>query len=293
MLVADDEPVARLLLSAAVERLGHGCIVAEDGETAWRLYEEHQPEVVITDWEMPGLDGTELVRRIRTRALSPYTYLIVLTGLADEESARGVMQGGADEFATKPLEADDLERRLITAARVTALHRELHANARQDPLTGVANRLRLGEDLATLEARVRRYGHSYCVVLFDVDHFKAYNDLEGHLAGDSVLRRVAGALADALRGGDTLYRFGGEEFLALLPEQTLESATIAAERVRQSVERLALPHPAGGFVTVSCGVAELADVDTTAEALLRRADAALYRAKDAGRNRTEASSASD
>jgi diguanylate cyclase (GGDEF)-like protein len=287
VLIADDEPGSRLLLAAALQRLGHECVVTEDGAAAWERYQEIAPEMVITDWQMPGLDGTELAARIRSAPDAPYTYVLVLTGAADEQTARGTMEAGADDVITKPLDVADLDRKLIAAERVTSLHRRLHADARHDPLTGIGNRLRLAEDLAAVCARAARYGHSYSVVVFDVDHFKAYNDGEGHLHGDEVLRRVAHALRDAARGGDVVYRYGGEEFVVLLPEQTLQSATQAAERLRATIEALALPHPGGGVVTVSAGVSGFGDGGCSPEDLFAAADKALYAAKAAGRNRVE------
>ena len=287
ILIADDDPGSRLLLTAAVQRLGHECIVAEDGDAAWRSYQEIAPEVVLTDWQMPGLDGTALASRIRGALSLPYCYVIVISGTADEAVARATMEAGADDVLAKPLDPADLERKLIAAERVTSLHHRLHADARHDPLTGIGNRLRLSEDLTALCARVERYGHAYCVALFDVDHFKDYNDAEGHLHGDDVLRHVAGALRDAARGGDAVYRYGGEEFVVLLPEQTLDGAAKAAERLRATVEALALPHPRGGVVTVSAGVSGLGDGGCTPDAVFEAADQALYAAKAAGRNRVE------
>jgi two-component system chemotaxis response regulator CheY len=287
VLIADDEPGTLLLLTATLERLGHSCVQAEDGEEAWRLYGDAAPDVVVTDWDMPGLDGTELVRRVRAHREVPYTYVLVLSGAAGEEAAREAMEAGADDVLAKPLEAEDLSRKLIAAERVTGLHRRLHADARHDPLTGVGNRLRLAEDLATVCGRVERYGHAYCVAIVDVDHFKAYNDASGHLAGDDVLRGVAAALRDTVRTGDMVYRYGGEEFVVLLPEQTLDGAARAGERLRAAIEGLALAHPAGSVVTASVGVAGLGDGSCTPDELFELADQALYGAKAAGRNRVE------
>ena len=287
VLIADDDPGTRLLVSAAVQQLGHRCSVAEDGTEAWRRFQDELPEVVITDWQMPGMDGTALAKAIRGHGGSPYAYVVVLTGAADETAARLTMEAGADDLLLKPLDIAQLERKLIAAARVTALHRRMHEDARHDPLTGLGNRLRLAEDLEVLCGRVARYAHVYSAVLLDIDNFKGYNDSAGHLAGDDVLRAVSRALGQQIRSGDALYRYGGEEFLALLPEQTMESAAIAAERLRAAVEALALPHPAGGVVTVSGGVAALADPGCRPEELFELADQALYRAKEGGRNRVE------
>jgi diguanylate cyclase (GGDEF)-like protein len=287
VLIADDEPGTRLMLASAIGRLGHQCTQAEDGTHALQLFYELAPEVVITDWDMPGLDGTALARAIRSAPDMPYAYVIVLTGQADETAAREAMQAGADDLVIKPLDPVELERKLISAKRMTELHRQLHGDARQDALTGVGNRRRLTEDLQALSGRVARYGHVYCVAMFDIDHFKALNDSDGHAAGDDVLRAVARALNDAIRGGDTMYRYGGEEFLVLLSEQSLEGAARAGERLRAAVEALGLAHPEGR-VTVSAGVAGPGDGKSgSPEALIERADDALYRAKELGRNRVE------
>jgi two-component system chemotaxis response regulator CheY len=288
VLIADDEPGTRLLLATTLERLGHACVAAEDGDQAWERFLEEEPAMVVTDWQMPGLDGTEIARRIRERAAAAYTYVVVLTGAADESSARAAMEAGADDVLLKPLDAADLERKLIAAERVTAMHRRLHADARHDPLTGIGNRLRLAEDLEAVCGRVERYGHAYCVAIADVDHFKAYNDAHGHPRGDDVLRAVASSLRDTVRTGDTVYRYGGEEFVVLLPEQTLAGAEQAAERLRAAIEALALPHPGGGSVTVSIGVAGLGDGTCAPDALFETADQALYAAKEDGRNRVHA-----
>jgi two-component system chemotaxis response regulator CheY len=288
VLIADDEPGTRLLLSTTLERLGHECVAAEDGDAAWERFLAEEPAVVVTDWQMPGLDGTEIARRIRERPAAAYTYVVVLTGAADEASARAAMEAGADDVLLKPLDAADLERKLIAAERVTAMHRRLHADARHDPLTGIGNRLRLAEDLEAVCGRVERYGHAYCVAIADVDHFKAYNDAHGHPRGDDVLRAVATSLRDGVRTGDTVYRYGGEEFVVLLPEQTLAGAEQAAERLRAAIEALALPHPGGASVTVSIGVAGLGDGACAPDALFEAADEALYAAKEDGRNRVRA-----
>jgi len=289
VLIADDDPGTRLLVSAAIQKLGHLCTSAEDGTEAWRRFQEETPQVVITDWDMPGMDGTSLTRRIRADDGTAYTYVMVLTGAADEDAARVVMEAGADDLLLKPLDPAQLERKLIAAGRVTELHRRMHADARHDVLTGVGNRLRLAEDLETLRGRVDRYGHTYCVALFDIDDFKTYNDRAGHPAGDEALRAVAGALRAQMRSGDAVYRYGGEEFLVLLPEQPLEAAARAAERLRAAVEALGLSHPGGGVLTVSAGVAGLDGPDRRADELFELADQALYRAKEAGRNRVEVS----
>jgi two-component system cell cycle response regulator len=284
VLIADDDPVCRLTLAAAVERLGHRCTLAHDGATAWQLFAAEHPDLLITDWHMPNLGGTELVQRVREHRRTAYAYVLVLIGQADEEDARQTMAAGADDLVRKPLRVEELECKLIAAQRVMGLYRSLHEDARIDALTGVGNRRLLAEDLMAVHGRAVRYGGTYGVAIADVDRFKRYNDGAGHPAGDEALRSLAGTLSASLRAGDGLYRFGGEEFVALLPEQNIDGAVHAARRWRLAVQGLAISHPAGGVVTISVGVAVLEPGETPDE-LLARADAALYRAKAAGGNR--------
>ena len=295
ILVVDDEPLSRLVVQAAVDQLGHQWTAAEDGEAAWRCFSQDKPDVLITDLLMPGVDGLELCRQVRGDTRAGYTYIILITVLGDRQDIIRGMEAGADDYLVKPLQLFDLQARLIAAQRVTDLHAELDRHraqlahlARHDPLTGLSNRRSLDEDLEVLHARSQRYGRGFALAMCDLDRFKAYNDTHGHQAGDQALRAVAATIAGEVRGGDGVYRYGGEEFLLVLPEQTLDTALVAVERVRSAVERLAIPQPAagpGGILTLSAGIAAFGPGEaTTAEELLGKADAALYRAKSAGRN---------
>jgi two-component system cell cycle response regulator len=304
VLIAEDDAISRMILKKSVEKFGHECLAAENGEKAWELYQNtEEVDVIISDWMMPGIDGPEFCRRVRAMNTGLYTFFIFLTALGDKEHLLEGMQAGADDYLAKPLDREQLQVRLIAASRVNSLHRqlnkqkneleklnrELHVTARRDPLTLLGNRLQLQEDLDTLSAQAERYGHSYCAVLCDIDFFKPYNDTYGHLAGDEVLKKVAKVISENLRRGDQAYRYGGEEFLILLPEQTLESAKLVAERLRRSVEDLMLPHEAKtppGVLTISLGLAVLSAYEKKrVEELLKEADDALYRAKEAGRNK--------
>jgi PleD family two-component response regulator len=241
VLIAEDDAVSRTILKRAVEKLGHECIAASDGLEAWELYRQAPGDfdVVISDWMMPNLDGAGLCERIRSEApdRDGYPFFIFLTALGDREHLLAGIRAGADDYLRKPLDREELGVRLASAERVNSLQRQLLAQkrelerlntelaelARRDPLTDLGNRLRLREDLDLLRARVERYGHSYCAILCDVDYFKSYNDQYGHLAGDEVLQKVADAIVVTGRSGDSAYRYGGEEFLIILPGQTLET----------------------------------------------------------------------
>ncbi|HST82623.1 MAG TPA: diguanylate cyclase [Kineosporiaceae bacterium] len=295
MLVVDDDFGSRLVAQATVDRLNHECVVGVDGDEGWRLFNEVAPDVVVTDRSMPGLDGLELCRRIRAAKTDRYTYIILVTGLSDPAEVIKGMHAGADDYIGKPLDPLHLEARLLGARRVTELHAEL-ATARQalshqahtDALTGLPNRLALTQDLEQIHRHSERYGRSYCLAMCDVDFFKRYNDTYGHLAGDEALRQVARTLQGGLRDGDRVYRFGGEEFLIVLPEQTTPQALIPMERSLHQLSCLALEHRTGGptgVITLSVGLTSFgAGNPVTSQALLADADRALYRAKSAGRN---------
>ncbi len=304
ILVADDEPTSRLIAEVTLRTLGHECETVTDGAEAWDAFLSGQPDVVISDWLMPGMSGLELCKRIRNHKPGGYTYFILVTGQGGRKQIVEGMKAGADDYLLKPLDSDDLEARLIAAARVTALDRllteqrleleELNSGlatlALRDQLTGLSNRRALDEDLAQLEERVLRYGHRYCIAVLDVDHFKSFNDTYGHQAGDEALKAVAARLKEEARGGDAVYRYGGEEFLCIFPEQSFDTATIAVERIRTGLERMRIPHTGAsrGVLTISAGLAILDPDDVrAASAVLEEADAALYRAKQLGRNRIE------
>jgi CheY-like chemotaxis protein len=204
ILIVDDEPGTRLLTAAAVERLGHRALQAEDGEAGLRRFTAERPEVVVTDWSMPGLDGTELVRRIRADPAPGYTYVVLLSGRADEGAAREAARAGADEVLAKPLDAAALERGLIAAERLVSLHGRMLAAASHDAETGAFSPGRLDEDLAALCARVARYGHVYCLAMFEV-------------TPPAAAAAAGRALAQDIRSGDALYRCAGARFVALLP----------------------------------------------------------------------------
>jgi len=304
ILVADDDPTSRLIAQTALQTRGHQCRLVSDGAQAWAVFRQWQPDVVISDWMMPEMTGLQLCDAIRAAPPGPYTYFIMITSQGALDEIVEGMNAGADDYLVKPLDTDDLQARLIAAERITSLHRQLRLQnsqlealndelagiARRDPLTGLGNRRALDEDLALLEARVTRYGHLYCMALLDVDHFKAYNDTYGHPAGDRILEAVADQLTTQARAGDALYRFGGDEFLCIFPEQSLDSGMKAVQRMRAGFERWAVMNAdvPPGVLTFSAGMAMLDPVRARSpNDVLKEADRALYRAKQLGRNRVE------
>jgi two-component system chemotaxis response regulator CheY len=307
ILIADDDATSRLLLKAIASKLGHQCEIAADGSTAWELLASQSFDVLLTDWMMPGVEGPELCRRVRDELGDRYIYIVLITTLGDSEQVLEGMGAGADDYLSKPVDPFAVQTRLVAADRVTALHRQvvdIQAQLEQanvdatrrsltDPLTELGNRRRMEEDLTSAQARAVRVNRGYGVALFDVDHFKLYNDHYGHLAGDEVLRQIAQCFDKAVRAGESVYRYGGEEFLLLLPECSVEGAVVAAERLRQAVAETAVSHAsrptAPRVVTLSGGVScwEPGFPSSVAD-LLHQADQALFAAKSAGRNRVVA-----
>jgi two-component system, cell cycle response regulator len=301
ILIAEDDTASRLILEAALAGLGHEVVAATDGEQAWQMFQSEKVEAIISDREMPGLNGVDLCRRIRGSDGGKYIYFIFLTSVNDKVGAAEGIRAGADDYLMKPLNRHELEARLMVASRITELYRELanqqvelerlnsqlFRQARIDGLTQVGNRLKMREDLNVLVARVAEQGESFCAVMCDVDHFKLYNDEYGHLQGDEVLKQVASTLVQGCRPNDEVYRYGGEEFLLVMPEQSIEAACAIAERHRARIAQLAIPNIAspGTIVTISVGVAAMTTTRPSIKEWLEDADEALYRAKQLGRNR--------
>jgi diguanylate cyclase (GGDEF)-like protein len=302
VLVADDDTSCRLVAKAAVEKLGHECVTADDGTSAWEMLKELAVDVLVTDWLMPGFNGPELCRLIRGSSRRGYTYIILATSLGERDHIIEGMEAGADDYLRKPLDPFDLETRLIAATRVTALHRQIvefrdelerlnvavGLQARTDPLTRLGNRLRLHEDLEAAHHRASRFEKPYSIAICDIDFFKTYNDTNGHLQGDQALRQVADSIAQQCRANESAYRYGGEEFVIIYSDEGLAGAIVAGERLRAAVEALAIPHAGNTppVMTISVGIAtwdQARERDTAA--VLREADAALYEAKEHGRNR--------
>lgn len=294
VLVVDDDATSRLGLLRALREIGFRCETAPDGEAAWELLQKERFDIVLSDLRMPRVDGIELCRRVRARhgreqQSRGYVAFIIMSGISDREHVHAALGAGADEYLVKPIDMEELELRLANAERVARTQKRLRRDsegafllARIDPLTGVSNRLRMEEDLRTLVAESTRYGgRSVALAMCDVDYFKRFNDSHGHVAGDEKLREVAQTLRDTLREADRVYRYGGEEFVVLLPEQCGADAVLAMDRVRAAVERRC-------GITLSAGIAELTPETRDVASWLRAADAALYRAKDAGRNRVVA-----
>ena len=289
VLIADDDPAALLLLESVLGDWGYEVVSARDGAKAWDiLRRDDPPPLAILDWEMPGLDGVDVCRKVRQECEATYIYLILLTGKARTQDVVQGMESGADDYVSKPFEEQELKVRLRVGRRIVELQEQLRAEATRDSLTGVWNRGMILKFLQQELARASREGTSVGVVMVDIDHFKRLNDTLGHLAGDAALREVTRRMGLVLRPYDALGRYGGEEFLIVLPGCGSSDALATAERMRCVIAATPVPVPTGTTpITVSLGAATSEAPDQDAEGLIRLADDALYRAKCGGRNRVE------
>jgi two-component system cell cycle response regulator len=292
VLIAEDDPISRRRLEKRLAEWGYDVVSAADGERAWSILQDADPPpLAVLDWMMPKLDGPEICARLRKQDAAPYTYVILLTGKSAKEDVVAGLEAGADDYVTKPFDAQELDVRLRIGRRIIAMQTELHFRATRDPLTGTWNRGATIDALSREIVRTRRTSAPLTAILIDVDHFKHVNDDHGHLAGDEVLRELVRRMKLAVRPYDTIGRYGGEEFLAFIPDCNEGHGVRVADRMRQIIA--ATPFAAAGrplATTASFGVAEYRageDVDT----LIGRADAALYGAKREGRNRVVAASA--
>ena len=295
ILIADDDVVSRRLLESTLTRLGHSVDAVSDGTAAiTALTDAAGPRLAILDWMMPGADGLAVCRAVRNRE-APYVYIILLTARDRREDLVEALDAEVDDFLTKPFDKVELRARLRSGERVLAVQERLlqtqealRIEATHDRLTGLWNRGMILDQVERELSRARREDGSLAVVLADLDHFKRVNDTYGHVVGDAVLVQAAERMRAELRAYDAIGRYGGEEFLVLLPGADTRTAKHVAERARQALA--ATPIVFADFrldVTASLGVAATSAPHADSSALIQSADASLYRAKAHGRNRVE------
>jgi two-component system cell cycle response regulator len=289
ILIVDDDEAYLQLLRMIMERQGHVVYEAVNGLQAWTLLQNDPIPLVITDWMLPEMDGVELIRRIRKADFPNYTYLIMLTAKKTRDDIVDGIEAGADDYLVKPFDVSELRARIGIGERIldleTRLRESLHqlaCLASHDSLTGLLNRRALYE-----QQRTQNTGIPFSVVMIDLDHFKLINDQYGHLVGDEVLCQVARTIVERKRSSDHAGRWGGEEFLLLLPGANLQKAGYVAERMRVGIKSLQIPLKDGRVVSVnaSLGVASaVSGEEFSLEKLIDGADKALYMAKAAGRD---------
>jgi diguanylate cyclase (GGDEF)-like protein len=288
ILLAEDEEHLGRLLGEMIRPWGYEPVLVLDGETALQMLRAiDAPRLALLDWVMPGMDGIQVCREVR-KDDRPYTYLVLVTGQGGRQQMIDGLEAGADDFLAKPVDALELKARLTVGQRIITLQENLRVLATHDGLTGLWNRAAILDILERERDRARREGRPLSVVLADLDHFKRINDTHGHLAGDQVLRQAAQRMQGMLRPYDMVGRYGGEEFLVVLPGCDGRSAVGLAERLRRAIADEPIQVDKGRIaVTLSLGISSFTGEGPTAADLLRIADEALYRAKAAGRDRAE------
>ncbi|MBF0199841.1 MAG: diguanylate cyclase [Desulfamplus sp.] len=296
ILIVDDDDAIRSTAEEFLELSGYSTISSSSGEEALGLLKYYQPDIVLTDISMHGMSGLELTRTIRT--LYPTVEVIVMTGYIADHSYEEAVNAGASDFIFKPFRFEELNLRIKRVLREITLKKQ-HAEAIKkleelavtDGLTGLYNQRYFYQQLKAEIERCLRYKSPLSIILFDIDHFKKFNDTYGHLEGDNVLMAVAKIVGSCLRAMDSAYRYGGEEFTVILPETKLDQACIVGDRIRKSFSQETFnPMPVNGKTpvkescTISLGVTQFKEEDTVIT-FVKRADQAMYQSKKSGRNR--------
>jgi two-component system cell cycle response regulator len=301
ILIVDDHEDNIELLRARLEARGYEVFGANDGFAALETVERVCPDLILLDVMMPKMDGIEVVRRLKANLTLPFIPVIMQTALDSTENKVEGLDAGADDYITKPINFAELEARVNSLLRIKKLQTELKARENElrdlndtlkkismtDGLTGIENRRSLEDRLKDMWNHSVRLHEPLALVMCDIDKFKSVNDNYGHQAGDAVLKEFARLLKDEAREIDRVGRYGGEEFLLILPGTVLDAAVTFAERLREKVENHTFSYEGGTLRrTMSCGVAASPHPRVKdQEALVRSADDALYVAKETGRNR--------
>lgn len=293
VLIAEDDLTSRSILKAILTKWGYEPVVTTDGVSAWEaLQRPDAPKLVLLDWNMPGMDGIEVCRRLRAAESTNPPYVILLTGRSEKGDIVRGLSAGANDYVAKPYDHEELQARIAVGQRMLELQASLveardalaHL-AMHDPLTSVFSRRAIMERLGEEFSRAKREGGKLSVGMCDIDHFKRVNDTYGHQSGDDVLVAFAKCVQENLRDYDCVGRYGGEEFLIIVPGMLEEGDTSMYERLRAQVESAEVITRSGVVpITVSIGVAHAVGHETV-ESLVAAADTALYQAKAGGRNR--------
>ncbi|MCW8943608.1 MAG: diguanylate cyclase [Sedimenticola sp.] len=305
ILLVDDTKSERLLMTAHLESLGHTVVSGINGQQALELYQSVSPDLVLLDVIMPVLDGHQVAREIRN-SFEEWVPIIFLSGRNNPDDIVAGIESGGDDYLTKPVDLKILKAKMSAMQRIANMRHKLIAvtqeleNANQelqqmadsDGLTGIANRRCIDEYLVRMHGHCRRYKQPLSLIMLDIDHFKAYNDTYGHLAGDSCLKKMAKVMKLCVkRPIDLAGRYGGEEFCIILPDTDQQGVLRVAKLLQNSIHKMAIPHTGSitkPFVTFSAGcITAIPDEQTDTMTLFARADEALYIAKKNGRDQIQ------
>jgi diguanylate cyclase (GGDEF)-like protein len=297
ILIAEDNVVSRQLLERRLTKWGYEVISTKDGSAAWNILQrEDAPRLAILDWMMPEMNGVQVCQKVRSRSEESYIYILLLTAKDQKKHLVEAMKAGADDYIVKPPDPQELKARLHAGRRMIELQQQLLAaqealqvQATYDSLTDLLNRSAILDILQRELDRAKRQQTSVGIAMADLDHFKRVNDNYGHGAGDVVLREAAKRITSSVRSYDAVGRYGGEEFLIVLPGRDEQAVLSVADRIRSRIRDKAVTMPDGIIsVTISLGVtvADLA-AKLDMQSLIQVADIALYKAKANGRNRVE------
>lgn len=297
VLIAEDDPVMQKLIAGIIETRGGIVNLADNGNQAWNIIKKEPIRFLISDWNMPGMSGYDLIGKIRKENQPYYTYIIFITGRTEQSDILRGLEIGADDYVTKPFQAQELIARVAIGKRILKFQRELEESkeklyrlATRDSLTGLLNRRAWYQKLEKTLSHKKKIDEPVALALLDIDHFKKINDSFGHQIGDKVLARVAEIIGSNLRDTDLLARWGGEEFSIAFPGLDQNSSKKILDRIRKQIAGSVISLDSGSVevaVRISGGLAEasaqkgLYEIDE----LILHADQALYRAKELGRNR--------
>lgn len=295
VIIVDDDPVSRQILKGILRKSGYEVIEMPDGQAAWEYLQKEPARLVITDWIMPRMDGLELIQKIRAAQSPNYVYILILTGKDDKSDVVDGLNAGADDYLTKPFHINELRARVKIGERILDLESNLK-NARDqmeemamhDSVTGLWNRRAIYIHTEAEFNRARRDSASVSLMLIDIDHFKEINDQYGHINGDRALQYVAENIGMNVRSYDWAGRWGGDEFLVILPGTSEQEAVVIANRIRENIDSSQVQLSSGEKVPlqVSIGVIDWDLGHSFAlDTAIQMVDEALYTAKKSGRNR--------
>jgi diguanylate cyclase (GGDEF)-like protein len=308
VLLVEDDRLQADVTTEMLRKSGYDVSWANDGISAIKMVKASKPDIILLDLMLPGLDGYEVCRWLKLEEATKGIPVIMLTIKKELSDKISGLQIGADDFLPKPYDELELNARIYASLRTKSLQDELKTKNKQledllykveymaitDALTGLYNRRRFHDVLTKEFERSKRYTNAFSIIMLDLDHFKPVNDDYGHQAGDTVLKEIAKILLKSIREIDTVSRYGGEEFVLLLPNTNKEGAFNLAERIRNAIEKNRLACIENREVTASIGISGVPDADIdTEDKLIRCADFALYQAKRNGRNRIETATGKD